>query len=946
MKEEESQKYSKGNSVELRIILLGDVKVGKKSLVQRFKLVKCSDTKKINLQGFSPKKMKKKSVHFNKKKLNKNESPTKTKNTTTHQSAESKEEEENEEEKLKLLREARRYNCMTFSKVYNLGFNSLDISFYPCGEEEQLPYDYELKEDDDFYEFEREYRVSIRQMIRELEGIIMKPVDDPKAQLEFLFLLCFDLSNMASFDKLLVHFSQINKHFKLSRDYKMVLVGTKMDKKTVMNKEEKEHFERFKSKFQLNYYEVSSLMFFNFDAFFEKLILDNFGQFPIFNEFKEKFHDIIVTKRTFANTKRPEFGGDDNPGPNQYNNNPYQYPDDEKEFLKIFQNKDKYRRNIFINKRSLLYPPIKLNEKDLLIQNTKKKSSSIDNKQELKFCWDMAKREDIKASLELQSSKPGYTLGVQTFKPLGLSKDRERLRKIRERQRIEELGSNIILTDERKTFTEENINEKQNSYEKNRKNYRDKILNGQKMREDDLKDRHNEVNQKNLDEYNEKLIAFKDRQEKYEKILQEKEKNREKLRNDNYLKNNIKLYTKYQEPKCRFYDPIPSISTNKGFTFGKKYDYKDKEIFSPDYPTFLTDFEKLIRKNKKRVIIKPTEVRNAESPKKVSNQDELLDKMKKFEERRLNNKKTLYNEFLEDRKYKKDNVVQKKKEIKIKQNEDLKEQIQRTYKNDPHYYIRDINYTQVESTSPSFTMRGKFEIGSIFYFDKQEKNSENSNTEKKPNKLENPNFALVHPRYPAFSFSRSHRFNSISIEARKKRIMNLGKNSASKRYETEAMEDSYNSRDKDFGVRSLYYYGSQDSQSFLKMQTTMGTGKKLESKDNGFPGPNKYIIRGFADDVKLKGDKINETRIMLKEKKKLEDLEKIRMAKLREERFDEKKKNLRLSIKEIINGSDNNINNENNNKTEPSGKENNSEIKNENNEENSVDNEDRIENQE
>ena len=144
------------------------------------------------------------------------------------------------------------------------------------------------------------------------------------------------------------------------------------------------------------------------------------------------------------------------------------------------------------------------------------------------------------------------------------------------------------------------------------------------------------------------------------------------------------------------------------------------------------------------------------------------------------------------------------------------------------------------------------------------------------------------------------------------------------RYDTERNDYS---RDNEFGNGSLYFYGSQDSQSFLKMQTTMGTGKKLYSKDNGYPGPNQYKIRGFAEDVKLKGDKINETRIMLKEKKKLEDLEKIRMAKLREKRFEERKKALKLSVKEIINGSDN-LNNEN--KNESSSIENNSDKKEEN----------------
>ena len=85
----------------------------------------------------------------------------------------------------------------------------------------------------------------------------------------------------------------------------------------------------------------------------------------------------------------------------------------------------------------------------------------------------------------------------------------------------------------------------------------------------------------------------------------------------------------------------------------------------------------------------------------------------------------------------------------------------------------------------------------------------------------------------------------------------------------------------------------------------------MDDKGNGFPGPNLYNIKGFADLVKIRGDKINETRIKLKEKKKLEDLQKQKMAKLREERFEEKKKNMKLSIKEIINNNDNN-----NNKTE------------------------------
>ena len=228
-------------------------------------------------------------------------------------------------------------------------------------------------------------------------------------------------------------------------------------------------------------------------------------------------------------------------------------------------------------------------------------------------------------------------------------------------------------------------------------------------------------------------------------------------------------------------------------------------------------------------------------------------------------------------------------------------------------------------------MKGKYDFGSIFQTDKYDKDTDFSTPNKKLDKLENPDFSLIRPRYPAFSFGTSQRFNSISIDGRNPRVKNAMKKTNEGRYETEGNE---NLKDY-FGNGSLYFYGPQDHQSFLKMQTTMGTGKKLFTKDNGFPGPNQYKIRGFAEDVKLRGDKINETRIMLIKKKKLEDLEKIRMAKLREVRFEEKKKALKLSLKEIINGSGN----LNNNKTEPSAKEANTERNNANSEDNNEDNE-------
>ena len=894
----DDRSYSKGNNVELRVMLIGDLGVGKKSIVQRIKLVNATETKKNNFKGFMPPK-KKKNKYKQTKKDTKDETSTKSKKTSTYESVDSTE-EETEEDKLRQHREEKRANCMKFSKVYKLGFNSIDISFFPCAEEQPLSYDYELKEEDEFYEFEKEYRVSIKQLVKEMEYIMVKPPEDDRNQIEFLFMLCFDLSNIPSFEKLVVFFSQINRHFKLTNGYKIVLVGNKIDKRASMTDEEKEHIEQFKSKFSSNYYEISTLMFFNFDNFFEKLILDNFQDLSFLSEYADKFHEIITTKKSFPTTKRPIFGeGNAVPGADKYNNNPYRYPDNEREFKKMFKDRDKFNKHIFINKQSILYPPISSNEKDLLFGGSKKKSQSTDKK-EMVYSFDSSKLEEVKAALELQSNKPGYTLGMKTYKPLGLSKEREALRKLREREKQEALGDNVILMgSEKRVITEEDIENNQNRYEKNRMDNWGRIKEENKLKENNLKDRHKQVNKQNDLSYREKINSVEEKQDKYTKLFEESKKNKEKFQHENYIKNNIKIVTGYKEPKCRFYDPVPSITTNKGFTFGRRYEpKKEKENISPDFPTFQDDFEKLIEKNKKRVVIKPLGPKIPVNKSiEVGDSSKVMEKMKLFEKRRLNNIKNTFNDFFEDRKYRKDFVIQKKKEIEAMQAKNLQEQIQKTYKDDDNYLIRDINYGQVEATSPSFSMKGRYEIGSIFQTDKHEKPYEYSTPNKKLN-LENPNFSLIRPRYPAFTFGKSDRFNSISNDGRNARKLQK--------------KDDNDTCATEGNQLSLYYYGDQDSQSFLKAQTTMGTGKKLFTKDNGYPGPNQYLIRGFADEVKLRGDKVNETRIMLKEKKKLEDLERQRKARLREERYEEKRKALKMSLRESLYGNTNNNNNNEN----------------------------------
>ena len=207
-----------GKNIDLRVILLGDPDIGKKSMVQRFKSLKSTETNEISLKEL------------------------KKRNNTTKKVIirELTEEEEKQEQK--------RLNLMRFSKKFKLEFNNLQVSFYPCPDPIILNFDFDPKDDEDNYEFEKEYKKSIKNIINEIHEIITRPSDDQKANVEILFLLCFDLSDFSTFENLVIYFSQINKMFKLTDgNFKFALIGTKLDIKQSMNNEEKESFESFKN---------------------------------------------------------------------------------------------------------------------------------------------------------------------------------------------------------------------------------------------------------------------------------------------------------------------------------------------------------------------------------------------------------------------------------------------------------------------------------------------------------------------------------------------------------------------------------------------------------------------------------------------------------------------------------------------------------------------------
>ena len=457
---------NKPNIIDLRIILLGDSDVGKKSIVQRFKVLKSTETKEISLKEF----IRRKNL-LNRKKVVK---------------LAKKNNELSEEEKRDKMKEDKRIDLMRFTKIFRMELNSIHISFCPCPDAEPLDYDYNpTEEDDENNEFEREYKISIKNIIRSIEEIIIKPPDDQRAQIEILFLLCFDLSNFTSFENLIIFFTQINKHFHLTENtFKLVLIGTKLDEKKPMGGEEKENLENFKNQLKLPYYEVSSLMFFNFENFFEKLILDIFGKdFPFLSNeyYKNIFHKILNTKKDFTKTKREDFVmNSENPGSNKYNNDIYAYPHNKKDFLKIFKDKTKFNKKIFINKTGIMFPPIKDIKEEINSTETNKKNSKEFKEEFLAVNWDTIKNDKIQAALELNSNIPGYSFGIKTNKSLGLKQERDNLRNLKDKEIMNKLegyifaGSQVLpLRPYRSTL---NLEQYQEQYEQNRIDKRNKKL--------------------------------------------------------------------------------------------------------------------------------------------------------------------------------------------------------------------------------------------------------------------------------------------------------------------------------------------------------------------------------------------------------------------------------------------------------------------------------------
>ena len=150
----------------------------------------------------------------------------------------------------------------------------------------------------------------------------------------------------------------------------------------------------------------------------------------------------------------------------------------------MFHDTDKFNKRIFINKRGILFPPLKKDkEKDFVSLNKNRKNE----------IYSFEANTKVQEAIELNSRKPGYSLGYQTFKPLHLKHQRKILCESRDNEIDKFLteGSTSLY----KQVKPSNKGElSQERYAKNRKEQQKKMNDDKKKIKDDIKRRHEEVN--------------------------------------------------------------------------------------------------------------------------------------------------------------------------------------------------------------------------------------------------------------------------------------------------------------------------------------------------------------------------------------------------------------------------------------------------------------------
>ena len=895
------------SNYEFRVFVIGDFQVGKSSIVKRFKKLNSTQTEDDNY--FIPGNPK---AEFGLDKIN----------TKEDQEKFDKYQQLDVIEKGFVRKQIERKNLMKFKKIFIVGKTRLEFNFFPIksAEEKIMTGLNDARDEDEEVKF-GDKLINFKSIQEEIRNYLIKEKKDESSDINNLFLFVYDLKNFSTFKKLELYYNKLNDYFKIDNNYIKALLGNKLDSKIVVPKNDKNYLETFlKNNPELKYYEISTYNYFNFENFFEMLFKDIIS--PSYEElqkptFLNRFHLVLHSRPTLSQAERKIHKINDVPFLAEGENpDVYAYPEDRAEFRRTFSNmkKGRYGFKIFINKQGPIFPAIDKTSQDKNKHGgfLSKPGTAFGRDKKAKTAigfgnWEINNRnKEIREAL--QTNIPGYSLGIR-----GGKFDFRKERKDKFKEREEELKSAFQEHYARSLLDRKEVsnNKKDFDYRERKKEILKQIV--EKMQ--DNENRHLQDRKKNIQDkenlLKEKIDKIKSKQDKYQRIYEKNQQQiMQKRQEMSHPKTAISRKSKLSKdlPNYTLYDITTKHDPNKGWTMGMKYTYNpNKNKDDPDFPNLKSEFEKIVN-HPKYAEIKYTAPRfKEEKIVKPSNDEKYYDDTEERLKIKNNREKSERNmkikKFLMDQKKNAKKVQENKKnlqEAREMELEELKEQIIKPrngeYDSGANLDYVDINYKLVEEASPNYTMKGRYNHGSIFDMpdnyslinneDDEDENKIGSNgkpiqDEEYKKSLPVPQYNAVRPSLPTYSFSKATRFHS-------KPLYQPSPNAV-------PVMPFQDGKFKPDEVKSFF----QGKEGLYKAK------KDNELKNNGIPGPGQYRIKGFAEILAEEGKKISDVKDKIKRKEKEMEMRK----------REEEKNSKNLKLNEIKNSErkvlGNNINKEN-----------------------------------
>ena len=703
------------------------------------------------------------------------------------------------------------------AKLFNIHKAKICIKPYYILPPEKIDYNYNPDIDDSDNELDTEFNVSLKGIKYDVKKIISnkrtiieeEKLNGYKINVYNMFLFIYDISNYSSFEMITKYYTLLENAFNISKmeNSIMYLIGNKKDKKILLDIDQVSNFSKFLKGKNFIFYEISTRSYYNFDKFFIEFILkalsQNHQELIKEDDFKTEFEKIAYNKPTFSRSNRELYEKKDIYLGPKYYANIYGF-NSSKELSDTFNNeKMRFNRKIFCNKTGPKYAKSK-STKDMNINiniNINNLSNNLMKLQPELF--------ETKGGL-LNKQIKGYQFGIVTGK-LNLLKLRKKLISDRNeslKDSIEE-GSSLFTQNvnklkgddyleeakiRRKKIYERKLREKKmqleeiqklhlinlQRLEKERKEKNEKILLSQSKTNRNFSFPDLSISP-NIDNYNyTSNINTKDNEEEMNKTSPKNyndimhPKNKKNLEEYYLILKRIKATRKKESPSPgpNSYDIRNNLSDrNKGFTITGKRKEITQDIIDPSFPDLKDEFDiiasKALNNTNNKISYSPRFKKIEKEKDRGPYPNEKIWKRWEYNKNDIEKDKIRY--FIEDLKEKKKNQIKKIELIK-QQTEEIerlrREILIRKGYDDPNE-IKFINYSQVETASPKYTLKGRH---SPKKRNEQEETTLTQNINSDQDLMNYyiknqeifrplPNANYVKPNLPSVVFGKAERFN-------------------------------------------------------------------------------------------------------------------------------------------------------------------------------------------